>query len=209
MLLCIVVRERKIGRSTRRPGDSTSVWTRFGPSTVRIGSPRRWGFANGQWLSTSLTRSVFWEICCFQSTGSLKSIFLCSFLVNYELLDLLNNQLHEDNLNLTWRMRKFYYVPLWKKGHIVLHLLVGQSVCRFVYRPSDVHSISFYLCTWMILNLVQWMPLESRWLGLILRSRGQRSRSKCWSWKKCCALNISWPLRLKVAKLGNVCSECG
>ena len=48
------------------------------------------------------------------------------------------------------------------------------------------------------------MSLDSRWPLLIFRSHGQRSRSHCWSLKKCYALNIFWPLHWKVSKLDTV-----
>ena len=57
-----------------------------------------------------------------------------------------------------------YLLPLWKKGHII------SSQCK--------------------LGTVD--ALVSRWLLLILISRGQRSRWNCWSLKNCCTLNISW-----------------
>ena len=52
-----------------------------------------------------------------------------------------------------------------------------------------------------LLNVVQWMPLESRWPILMSRSW---SKSNCWFLKQICLLNISWLLCWKVAKLGIV-----
>ena len=54
-------------------------------------------------------------------------------------------------------------MPLFE--NIVLHLLVGQSVCddgRSIVRPNDVRSISFYLFARKLPNLVQWMLLDNR-----------------------------------------------
>ena len=68
-------------------------------------------------------------------------------------------------------------MPPWKRGHIVLQLSVGRSVCRSVRRPSVVRSISFDPFTWSIPNLVQALPSMSRWSLLIFRSHVQRSRS--------------------------------
>lgn len=105
---------------------------------------------------TSSGSLLHWQgqSCCFQSTSSLRSIFLSSFLVNYELLDLLNNQLYGDNLNLTWwaiERGNFIVSPFEKRGLVLCTCrLVDWLVCR----PSDVHSISFDPFTWMFLNLV-------------------------------------------------------
>ena len=41
-----------------------------------------------------------------------------------------------------------------------------------------------------LLNLVQWMPQENRWPQVNFRSHCVRSRSNCWSSKKCQYLNI-------------------
>ena len=62
---------------------------------------------------------------------------------------------------------------------------VGQSV----FRPSDVHSISFHPSLWKLPILVQTMSLQSKWTLLIFRSHVQGSKSKCLSMKKCCALS--------------------
>ena len=68
--------------------------------------------------------------------------------------------------------------PPWKRGHIVLQLSIGRSVCRSVCRPSVVRSISFDPFTWSITNLVQGLhPISWRSL-LIFWSHVQRSRSK-------------------------------
>ena len=96
-------------------------------------------------------------------------------------------------------------MPLFE--NIVLHLLVGQSVCddgRSIFRPNDVRSISFYLFARKLPNLVQWMLLDNRWSLLIFRSHGPRSRSNCRFLYKCCLLKIFWNLCLKVVKLGTV-----
>ena len=108
-------------------------------------------------------------------------------------------------------LRYLFMPPLKKKT-----LSVGQSFCK----PSDVCSLSFdpfawklpgvfvmlsaqYLdpFAWKWPNLVQLMSLGSRWLLLILRSHGQRSRSNCWSLTKCF---LSWSLCLKVAIFGKI-----
>ena len=77
----------------------------------------------------------------------------------------------------------FIFMLLWKRGHIVLQLLVsfwlvcplvGWSAGLSVCRPSVVRSISFDLFTWSIPNLVQWLPSMSRWSLLIFRSHVQR-----------------------------------
>ena len=78
--------------------------------------------------------------------------------------------------------------------------------CRSVIRNVDpvkyVCSIPFGFFALKLLNLVQWMSLESRCFSLIFRSHGQRSSSHCWSLYKCCLLNIFWPLCFEIVKLG-------
>ena len=64
------------------------------------------------------------------------------------------------------------FMPPLKKGANCF-ATVGMSVCR----PSVVRSISFDPFTWSIPNLVQGLPLMSRWSLLIFRSHVQRSRS--------------------------------
>ena len=54
---------------------------------------------------------------------------------------------------------------------------VGRYVRRSVCRPSVVRSISFDPFTWSTPNMVQGLPLMSRWYLLIFRSHVQRSRS--------------------------------
>ena len=65
------------------------------------------------------------------------------------------------------------------------------SVSGMFWRPfRDVCSMSLHPFAWKLPNSVQWMPLKSRWLQLILRSYDHRSRSSCWSLKNRCPLNI-------------------
>ena len=52
-----------------------------------------------------------------------------------------------------------------------------------------------------LLNVVQWIPLESRWPILMSRSW---SKSNCWFLKQICLLVISCLLCWKVAKLGTM-----
>ena len=66
----------------------------------------------------------------------------------------------------------------------------------------NVFSLDPFAWKWPY--LVQLMSLVSIWPLLILKSHAQRSRSNCKSMIKFCLLNISWPLCLKVTKLGTV-----
>ena len=108
--------------------------------------------------------------------------------------------------------------PLKKREHIVFHLsvrlsldlvfccllkcLLDQMLFAQYFWPSDVHSVSL-------------TPLlEVAKLGTLDAPREKMTpidfevawsgRSKFRSLKKCCLLNISWPLCLKVAKLSTV-----
>ena len=63
----------------------------------------------------------------------------------------------------------WYLCPPWKRGHIVLQLSNGRYVGRSVCRPCVVRSISFDPFTWLIPNLVQGLPLMSRWSLLIFK----------------------------------------
>ena len=80
-------------------------------------------------------------------------------------------------------------------------LLVSCSVCR----PSNIHSISFepLICV-IVAKLGRVDARRDQVSPSISRPHGQRSRSNCWSLKKCSPLIIIWPLCLKVAKLGTV-----
>ena len=86
----------------------------------------------------------------------------------------------------------FFLCPPWKRGHIVLQLSVGRSVCR----PSGVRSISFDPFTWSIPNLVQRLPSIRRWSLLIFRSHVQRSRSNHSSKSTVLSAQYLWPLHL-------------
>ena len=60
----------------------------------------------------------------------------------------------------------FMLPPLKKEGILFCTCwLVGLSVRR----ASDVHSIVFDPFAWMLLNLVQWIPLESRYAYLFIQ----------------------------------------
>ena len=67
---------------------------------------------------------------------------------------------HNHSLSRCFFQTLFLYHP-WKRGHNVLQL----SVCR----PCVVRSISFDPFTWSIPNLVQGLPLMSRWSLLIFK----------------------------------------
>ena len=79
--------------------------------------------------------------------------------------------------------KTLFYAPIKKRGHFVLHLSVSRSVSLDPFARK-------------LPNLVLLMPLKSRWPLSMFKSHGQRSRSNCWSLKKCCLLNISWFLNL-------------
>ena len=70
-----------------------------------------------------------------------------------------------------------------------------EKYCRSVSLTSLLEHCQY--------STVQWMSVGRRWPVLIFRTQNQRSRSKCWSVKKC-QLNIFLPLCLKVATLGTV-----
>ena len=80
-----------------------------------------------------------------------------------------------------------FFTPLWKK----------RAYCWSLCRSSNVHSCKF-------LNLLQWMPLESRcsyWFsGHMVKSQGQ-TIDLC---TNDVYPNIFWTLYLKVTKLGTV-----
>ena len=79
-------------------------------------------------------------------------------------------------LSLSAACRAYNYAPLWKRGGILFCTCrIGRMVCR----PCVVRSISFDPFAWFQPNLVQRLPLESRWSLLIFRSHGQRSRGQC------------------------------
>ena len=64
----------------------------------------------------------------------------------------------------------FFMLPFKKGGHIVFHLLVGLFVGLSVSRPNDVHSISFDPFASNLPNLVQCIPLASKYF-LVTRSK--------------------------------------
>ena len=96
----------------------------------------------------------------------------------------LSGTAHGSDFKLSSLRTSFYASPL-KKGAYCFAL-----VCPFVCRPSDVRSTSLDPFAWKLPNLVQWKPLGSRRLLLILRSHGQRYRSSCWSWKNVCSISV-------------------
>ena len=105
-------------------------------------------------------------------------------------------------LNLTACIRTFvkysfkiYLSPLpnWKRGILLCNC--GRSD----YRPSDIRSISFDPFAWKMPNWVQWVPKkvdDSYWFT----GHMPKIKVNCWSLKKCCPLNIPWPICRKLVK---------
>ena len=76
---------------------------------------------------------------------------------------------------LVYKIQYWYFYASLEKGGVLF--CNCRSVCRSVCRPSVVRSISFDPFIWSIPNLVQALPLMSRWSLLIFRSHEQRSMS--------------------------------
>ena len=76
------------------------------------------------------------------------------------------------------------FMPPLKKGAYCF-ATVSQSVFLSACRPSVVCSISFDHFTWSIPNLVQGLPLMSRWSLLIFKVTCSKVKVKLLFWAQC------------------------
>ena len=89
----------------------------------------------------------------------------------------------------------YFYAPPWKRGHIVLQLSVGRSVCRSVDQVlSDQYLLTPSLDQYQTCckGYPQWVDDPYWFSGHMVKCQGQTSLLN----RLCCPLNIFWPLSL-------------